>query len=99
MVEAKKLVVGIVPFQSSGRDIPIENQVLCGFGGELKSLFGCFKRRNPFPTFVDVSKPDANSTARERRGAHFIPGFVRSEERRVGKECVSTCRSRWAPYH
>src|SRR3546814_11555589 len=39
-----------------------------------------------------------------------IPGFViparlghnlcgRSEERRVGKECVSTCRSRWSPYH
>src|SRR3546814_12208567 len=27
-----------------------------------------------------------------RRGA-------RSEERRVGKECVSTCRSRWSPYH
>src|SRR3546814_16038995 len=24
---------------------------------------------------------------------------VRSEERRVGKECVSTCRSRWSPYH
>src|SRR3546814_4175252 len=33
-----------------------------------------------------------------------IPGptaqkLVRSEERRVGKECVSTCRSRWSPYH
>src|SRR3546814_3753716 len=27
-------------------------------------------------------------------GHHF-----RSEERRVGKECVSTCRSRWSPYH
>src|SRR3546814_4357664 len=32
------------------------------------------------------------------------PGLVaqskhRSEERRVGKECVSTCRSRWSPYH
>src|SRR3546814_13872933 len=26
------------------------------------------------------------------------PGH-RSEERRVGKECVSTCRSRWSPYH
>src|SRR3546814_14434425 len=25
--------------------------------------------------------------------------IVRSEERRVGKECVSTCRSRWSPYH
>src|SRR3546814_6220228 len=26
-------------------------------------------------------------------------GACRSEERRVGKECVSTCRSRWSPYH
>src|SRR3546814_9322069 len=26
-------------------------------------------------------------------------GCPRSEERRVGKECVSTCRSRWSPYH
>src|SRR3546814_15868577 len=26
-------------------------------------------------------------------------GKFRSEERRVGKECVSTCRSRWSPYH
>src|SRR3546814_9514064 len=25
--------------------------------------------------------------------------IVRSEERRVGKECVRTCRSRWSPYH
>src|SRR3546814_8633295 len=32
---------------------------------------------------------------------HERDGFdvVRSEERRVGKECVSTCRSRWSPYH
>src|SRR3546814_13430540 len=27
------------------------------------------------------------------------PGLERSEERRVGKECVSTCRSRWSRYH
>src|SRR3546814_16115218 len=27
------------------------------------------------------------------------PRPIRSEERRVGKECVSTCRSRWSPYH
>src|SRR3546814_14631595 len=26
-------------------------------------------------------------------------GFSRSEESRVGKGCVSTCRSRWSPYH
>ena len=30
---------------------------------------------------------------------HAFFGFNRSEERRVGKECVSTCRSRWSPYH
>ena len=28
-----------------------------------------------------------------------INNQIRSEERRVGKECVSTCRSRWSPYH
>src|SRR3546814_18044168 len=34
-----------------------------------------------------------------RRKFHPALGETRSEERRVGKECVSTCRSRWAPYH
>ena len=29
----------------------------------------------------------------------FAETVFRSEERRVGKECVSTCRSRWSPYH
>src|SRR3546814_6328075 len=29
----------------------------------------------------------------------FVFSVGRSEERRVGKECVSTCRSRWSPYH
>src|SRR3546814_578240 len=28
-----------------------------------------------------------------------VSHLFRSEERRVGKECVSTCRSRWSPYH
>src|SRR3546814_2430723 len=34
-------------------------------------------------------------------GALTLPQAIplRSEERRVGKECVSTCRSRWSPYH
>src|SRR3546814_8066769 len=30
---------------------------------------------------------------------HQMSGGMRSAERRVGKECVSTCRSRWSPYH
>src|SRR3546814_12576694 len=31
--------------------------------------------------------------------AGILMALKRSEERRVGKECVSTCRSRWSPYH
>src|SRR3546814_13720844 len=41
--------------------------------------------------------------ARLHRGALIAPLRLamseRSEERRVGKECVRTCRSRWSPYH
>src|SRR3546814_10993433 len=33
------------------------------------------------------------------QAALHMMGEQRSEERRVGKECVSTCRSRWSPYH
>src|SRR3546814_9084857 len=32
-------------------------------------------------------------------GLAALRGAARSEARRVGKECVSTCRSRWSPYH
>src|SRR3546814_19194800 len=34
-----------------------------------------------------------------RPGVALIENCERSAERRVGKECVSTCRSRWSPYH
>src|SRR3546814_6244924 len=40
-----------------------------------------------------VPRDRAAGEAGDRTGAQ------RSEERRVGKECVSTCRSRWSPYH
>src|SRR3546814_4637594 len=36
---------------------------------------------------------------RRQAPAVEAPAQDRSEERRVGKECVSTCRSRWSPYH
>src|SRR3546814_12073742 len=41
-----------------------------------------------------------NSTGRlVEKSPSAAMGGRRSEERRVGKECVSTCRSRWSPYH
>src|SRR3546814_14270499 len=41
-------------------------------------------------------RPDPVTPIEETIGALDT---LRSEERRVGKECVSTCRSRWSPYH
>src|SRR3546814_13992781 len=48
---------------------------------------------------LEVS-PGEESMSRSERIAVIGLGYVgRSEERRVGKECVSTCRSRWSPAH
>src|SRR3546814_11656773 len=52
----------------------------------------------------DLPVPDeARAWAREPWPGDGIPTLLispcRSEERRVGKECVSTCRSRWSPAH
>src|SRR3546814_13140501 len=44
----------------------------------------------------DVNVPP--SALRAGLGWTEWPARMRSEERRVGKECVSTCRSRWSPY-
>src|SRR3546814_8925660 len=44
-------------------------------------------------------RPDRGRDRRARRDREPRPGqAARSEERRVGKECVSTCRSPWSPY-
>src|SRR3546814_12823027 len=40
----------------------------------------------------------ASQRTKNIRLGHGIVQLTRSEERRVGKECVSTCRSRWSPY-
>src|SRR3546814_16859319 len=47
-------------------------------------------------TLVDIGRLLADQVKHAAGGA--IKTDIRSEERRVGKECVSTCRSRWSPY-
>src|SRR3546814_3653035 len=49
--------------------------------------------------FARDAAPEPHQPGRGRP-APVAPAARRgSEERRVGKECVSTCRSRWSPYH
>src|SRR3546814_11610731 len=42
---------------------------------------------------------DDEAAVEAHRASDHFRTLGRSEERRVGKECVSTCRSRWSPYH
>src|SRR3546814_19986098 len=48
---------------------------------------------------IDVSTAAAQADGMRADGATAVFAAVRSDERRVGKECVSTCRSRWSPCH
>src|SRR3546814_4840827 len=47
----------------------------------------------------DTLKIQERILADFNRPTAMVVDFARSEARRVGKECVSTCRSRWSPYH
>src|SRR3546814_11800207 len=59
--------------------------------------------------YDETLKQGCRLVLRDHSHSHYCSGAavsdephlaaMRSEERRVGKECVSTCRSRWSPYH
>src|SRR3546814_13975090 len=48
---------------------------------------------------LQVAWTFSTGVLRGHEGGPLVMGDVSSEERRVGKECVSTCSSRWASYH
>src|SRR3546814_12100927 len=61
----------------------------------LAAARGADDQRMAEIALVEVEEIGASGIGFEQ-GNRIAP---RSEERRVGKECVSTCRSRWSPYH
>src|SRR3546814_19893242 len=64
-----------------------------GKGDMRLARFGEFEQTGRAARFGARYRAGSDEVAGARAGA------VRSEERRVGKECVSTCRSRWSAYH
>src|SRR3546814_14681250 len=69
---------------------PSLDQRIPGVGMVARILFGF----GGLDVNVPLEAQDRHARALEAPGAE-----CRSEERRVGKECVSKCRSRWSPYH
>src|SRR3546814_2614716 len=70
---------------------------------DLTALTGGYRRTPVLQVGADIYCDTAliarRLEAEKITPALFPEGQERSEERRVGKECVSTCRSRWSPYH
>src|SRR3546814_19653622 len=60
----------------------------------IRKIFGNIHEVSEMPNLIEVQRDSYEQFLRSRP-----QDGDRSEERRVGKECVSTCRSRWSPYH
>src|SRR3546814_13475673 len=80
-------------------DLPSKTTFL-GRVGRNARLARALKIRTPdgSPFCFAHIHPAKNSPSRYRSVSTTRVATIRSEERRVGKECVSTCRSRWSPY-
>ena len=105
---------GTSPQQVANEIALIDGAVAAGVRHIVKlSAMGPASRLNPFawhmqieahlaqqPVASTVLRPSAFTDILKRAGGQIAAGFwAGSEERRVGKECVSLCRSRWSPYH
>src|SRR3546814_18809623 len=75
----------------------LEMDILTG-AGEVLTATADNEHADLFRTFPN-SYGSLGYATRLRIELEPVEPYVRSEERRVGKECVSTCRSRWSPYH
>src|SRR3546814_11664479 len=95
---------GVVPGVGYISEVPLRLVDLVGIAQRLEhqptparleadDIFAAPERKLAEP---DLSGPLERLAQHDER---FLGEIVRSEERRVGKECVSTCRSRWSPYH
>src|SRR3546814_11045775 len=85
---------------------PILQLVLFGLATtlEVKNIdIGVLDRDSGYWSSEFVSRlagsPNVREVVRLNSRADLHDAIDRSEERRVGKECVSTCRSRWSRYH
>ena len=85
-----------------GREAYDKGHIPGAFFVDLEAVTGEGGGRHPLPRGVQFEKEMQHagvSSGTNVVAYDDVGGSVRSEERRVGKECVSLCRSRWSPYH
>ena len=95
---------GVIELQTGADEIivlPLSGSATVDCDGQRFPLRG---RRSVFDRVTDFAylPRDAGAVISSAAGGRFaVPSARarRSEERRVGKECHTTCRSRWSPYH
>src|SRR3546814_16684603 len=98
--------IGLVGEQQQGHDALINSQMRMALAKVAFLPFGLMIDRWRWGVFDGSIEPSEYNTARVQLKADYqgvAPveprGEARSEERRVGKECVSKVRFRWSPYH
>src|SRR3546814_17800397 len=69
--------------------------------GNLADARAAIAKQPPHVLLTDLELPDGHgpSLPAEVHAEHPTVEILRAEERRAGKECVSTCKSRWSPSH
>src|SRR3546814_17507352 len=94
MPVVERLVAGVADTQGQGQlSVDLENEVVMSPDGEV------------IPFTTDALRRELLLTGRDQlemtisKKAEIAAFQDSSEERRVGKECVSTCKYRWSPYH
>src|SRR3546814_18819784 len=84
LIPALLLIVAVLGSILAGIATPTESASVGAVGA---MILAAAKRQLSYATLRHVMTATMQITS------------MRSEERRVGNECVSTCRSRWSPYH
>ena len=98
MIEARGLV------KRYGSTIAVDNLSFDVMPGTVTGFLGPngAGKSTTMRMMLGLDRPDAGSVRIGGKSYHDLRSplrEVRSEERRVGKECTSWCRSRWSPYH
>src|SRR3546814_11907430 len=100
------IIAFVKQYAQSGLDVPLvgpafsfDQTILAAVGEAALGVKNTSQWSKDLDNAANKAFVAAFQQAYGRLPSLYASQGYRSEERRVGKECVSTCRSRWSPYH